>query len=79
MLLDIVAPAIQIDERGGTLRQWKYAKAELLSIIQEMKPDFDELTTRINDGSDATDLFEATKGKFYERLQKLDGPLKKKV
>jgi len=71
-LIDVIAPAILTDAEGGTLREWKYASAEIRPIMAAMKMDFEELESLRGDEEAFQIRLQEVKTKFYGLLNELD-------
>ena len=71
-LIDTLAPAVLIDKKGATLRRWRYSRAEIMPIIEEMKPDFFELEAlSYGDNGVYVGKLEEVTRQFYSRLATL--------
>jgi hypothetical protein len=69
---------IQKDERGGTIREWRFAHAQLMPVFRELAPEIAELVRLRRDGSAAADAaflaaLEAFRAKFQSKIERISG------
>lgn len=77
-LLDQISRVIQKDERGGTIREWRFAHGQLMPVFRELAPEIVELVRLRRNGSAAADAafplaLEAFRAKFQSRIERMSG------